>query len=104
MLHMCEPSQPMAKMIQVRNVPDGLHRELVRRAKARRQALTDYIQEVLEKEVSRPPVHELVDRIGRLPPVKLPLSAAELVRAERRARDRQLAKALRGSRTPRKPR
>ena len=56
----------MAKMIQVRNVPDGLHRELVRRAKARRQALTDYIQGVLEKEVSRPPVNELVERIARL--------------------------------------
>ena len=94
----------MAKMIQVRDVPDGLHRELVRRAKARRQALTDYIQGVLEKEVSRPPVNELVERIGRLPPVELPLPAAELIRAERRARDRQIATALRGSRTRRKRR
>jgi plasmid stability protein len=38
----------MAKMIQVRNVPDRLHRELVRRARLRGQTLTDYIQEILD--------------------------------------------------------
>jgi plasmid stability protein len=37
----------MAKMIQVRNVPARLHRELVRRARARGQTLTDYIQAIL---------------------------------------------------------
>jgi hypothetical protein len=46
-LRMRHPS-PMAKMIQVRNVPDRLHRELVRRARLRGQTLTDYIQEILD--------------------------------------------------------
>ncbi len=85
----------MAKMIQVRNVPDRLHRELMRRAKARRQALTDYIQEVLEKEVAHPPVEELLERIARLPPVGLPRPAAELIQAERRERERRWDRLLR---------
>ena len=37
-------------MIQVRNVPDALHGELMRRARARGQTLTDYIQQILERE------------------------------------------------------
>jgi hypothetical protein len=39
----------MAKMIQVRNVTDRTHRELVRRAKARNQTLTAFIEELLER-------------------------------------------------------
>ena len=47
-------------MIQVRNVPESLHEELMRRAKARGQTLTDYIQELLEREVSRPEPAEVL--------------------------------------------
>lgn len=39
-------------MIQVRNVPDRLHRALLKRAQRRGQTLTDYIQDLLEREVS----------------------------------------------------
>ncbi len=74
-------------MIQVRNVPDKLHRELTRRARARGQTLTDYIQELLEREVARPPAAEVFDRIEARPPVKLGRSAAELIREERAARE-----------------
>ncbi len=78
----------MSKMIQVRNVPDRLHRELVRRAKSRGQALTDYIEEILEREVSRPPMDEVLDRISKRSPVKLRRPAAEYIREERAARER----------------
>jgi hypothetical protein len=44
----------MSKMIQVRNVPDRLHRELVRRARARGETLTQYVQRILEREIARP--------------------------------------------------
>lgn len=71
-------------MIQVRNVPDRLHRELVRRAKSRGQTLTDYIQEILEREVARPPAHEVLRRIATHAPVDFGVSVAELIREERR--------------------
>jgi plasmid stability protein len=73
----------MSKMIQVRNVPDRLHRELAKRARARGQTLTDYIQDILEREVSRPPVEEVFERVSRRSPVRLGRAAAELIRGER---------------------
>ena len=73
----------MAKMIQVRDVPDRLHRELVRRAKQSGMTLTEYIQRILEREVSRPPVHEVLARIASRAPVDLGAPAAKLIRAAR---------------------
>ena len=77
----------MSKMIQVRNVPDRLHRELVKRAKARRQPLTDYIQELLERDVARPPVEQVLARIAARPRVRLTVPAADLIHEERALRD-----------------
>jgi plasmid stability protein len=74
----------MPKMIQVRNVPDRLHEELVRRARARGQTLTDYVQEILEREVARPDPEEVFRRILRRAPVELPVPVATLIREERR--------------------
>jgi antitoxin FitA len=76
----------MGKMIQVRNVPEPLHGELVRRARARGQTLTDYIQEILEREVSRPPVEEVLERIASRPGVDLGRPVAEFLREERKGR------------------
>jgi plasmid stability protein len=77
----------MSKMIQVRNVPDRLHRELARRAKARGQTLTDYIQAILEDEVARPAADEVFERIRARPKVGLGVPAAALVREERAGRE-----------------
>lgn len=73
----------MAKMIQVRNVPDSLHRELVRRAEARGETLTQYIQKILEREVARPPAAEVFERIRSRDPVPLDRPVAEILREER---------------------
>lgn len=78
----------MPIMIQVRNVPNALHRELVRRAKERGQTLTAYVQEVLEREVRRTSRQEVVRRIRELPSVTLPRPIAEYIREERERRDR----------------
>ena len=74
----------MSKMIQVRNVPDRLHRELVRRAKSAGLTLTDSIQALLEREVNRPQATEVFDRITRRSKINLERSASELLREERR--------------------
>lgn len=76
----------MSVMIQVRNVPEPLHRELVRRASLRGQSLTAYVQQILEREVRRPPRAEVVRRIMELEPVKLDLPISDLIREERDAR------------------
>jgi antitoxin FitA len=77
----------MSKMIQVRNVPERLHRELTRRARVRNQTLTDFIQELLEREVARPPSDEVFDRIESRDPVDLDISAADLIKSDRPERE-----------------
>jgi hypothetical protein len=77
----------MSKMIQVRNVPDRLHKELVRRAKARGQTLSDFIEAILEREVERPPAEEVFERVRRMPKIDLgDISIAEVIREERASR------------------
>jgi plasmid stability protein len=77
----------MSMMIQVRNVPDTLHRELVRRARARGQTLTAYVQEVLERDVSRPDRRDVVRRIRELPPVRLSRPITEYIAEGRDERE-----------------
>lgn len=73
----------MSKMIQIRNVSDRTHRELVRRAKARNQTLTAFIEEILEREVARPTKDEVFARIRSRDPIILDVSPAEIIRAAR---------------------
>ena len=77
----------MSKMIQVRNVSERLHRELMRRARARGQTLTDYVQEILERELARPPSDEVFKRISRRERVRLGGPASDLLRQERASRE-----------------
>lgn len=84
----------MSKMIQVRNVPNRLHDELVRRARARNLTLTAYVEEILEREIARPPREEVFERIASREPITLDRSAAELVRSEREERERHLRSLL----------
>jgi plasmid stability protein len=70
-------------MIQVRNVPERLHRELVKRARRRGVTLTKYIEDILEREVARPPAEEVFELIEASPGVRLGRSAADLIGEER---------------------
>lgn len=74
-------------MIQVRNVPKSLHQELARRAADRGVTLTRFIQDILEREVARPPAEEVFERVAGRSRVDLKATAAELIRAERSERD-----------------
>ena len=77
-------------MIQVRNVSDDLHRALKRRAKYRGKTLTDYIKEILEREVSRDDRRAVIDRILSREPIDLgDLTAADLVHMARRDAGRE---------------
>ena len=73
-------------MIQIRNVPDALHRKLKARAAEAGMSLSDYLLADLRKAADRPTPEELRERIRSRTPVELPISAARAVRAERDAR------------------
>lgn len=78
----------MSPMIQIRNVPDDLHRAAKVRAALEGLSLSDFALRALEREVEvkRPTFSELAARIRLLPDVDPEVSAAALVREERDAR------------------
>ena len=76
----------MPTMIQVRNVPDELHRKAKARAALEGLSLSAYLLRELERAVDRPSRRDVLDRLARLPPVKVEPDPAEVIREERDAR------------------
>ncbi len=76
----------MSRMIQLRNVPDALHRTLKARAAMAGMSLSDYLLGEIREIAERPTLTELQKRMQRRQPVNLPEPAAAAVRAERDAR------------------
>jgi plasmid stability protein len=76
----------MSKMIQVRNVPDAIHRRLKMVAAAEGLSLSDFILRELQHAAARPTREEMRERLRALGTRKLPISAADIIRAERDAR------------------
>jgi len=76
----------MSVMIQIRNVPDALHRRLKSRAALAGMSLSDYLLNELREIAERPTLEELRARLhGRSRTTPSP-EPAEAVRAERDAR------------------
>jgi antitoxin FitA len=73
----------MPKMIQVRNVPDSLHRKLKSRAAIEGLSLSGYVLKELEHVAERPTMKELAARIASRTPVKYEISPAEILRQHR---------------------
>jgi plasmid stability protein len=76
----------MSKMIQIRNVPDTLHRKLKSRAALAGMSLSDYLLAEIRSIAERPTLEEMRARLQQLPSVELPFSPTEAVRAERDSR------------------
>jgi len=55
----------MGSLLQIRNVPDDARRALKARAAARGESLNAYLLNLLEREVRRPTVEEVLDRAAR---------------------------------------
>ena len=61
----------MTKMIQIRNVPDDLHRKLKVRAARAGMTLSDYLLSEIEQVADKPSLQELMKRLERDEPVEL---------------------------------
>ena len=77
-------------MVQIRHVPDAVHRKLKAQAAEEGLSLSDYLRQQVEIIAGRPTMKEIVARLEALPPVAAQESAAELVRAGRNERERRL--------------
>lgn len=72
--------------LQIRNLPDELHRRLKARAALEGQSLSDYALGELRLAMQRPTRRELVERVATFERITTTDSAADAVRAERDAR------------------
>jgi plasmid stability protein len=70
-------------MIQIRNVPDSLHRKLKARAAMEGMSLSDYLFAEIRRSAERPSLKNLRERLNKRSPVSPKVPPAEVVRLER---------------------
>jgi plasmid stability protein len=73
----------MSVMIQIRNVPDDLHRKLKSRAAMAGMSLSDYLLREIREGAELPTMEEFRERLAKRSEVSLSIDTADLVRAER---------------------
>ena len=70
-------------MVQIRNVPDTLHRKLKARAADAGQTLSDFLLAEMERLAALPTRAQMLERIRSRTRVSLKTSAATVIREER---------------------
>ena len=73
----------MVVTVQIRNVPDDLHRKLKARAALAGMTISEYLLREIEQSLARPTPGELLERLRSHGRVDLTESVAEAVAAER---------------------
>lgn len=76
----------MTIMIQIRNVPTGLHRQLKSRAALAGKSLSDYLLGEIRQVAERPTLDELRARLESRAAITPRVAPAQAVRAERDSR------------------
>ncbi len=86
MLVTCNYADHMSKMIQIRNVPDQLHRTLKVRAASSGMSLSDYLLVEVRQVAERPTLDEFRHRLNSRPPSDPRPFPADEIRRERERR------------------
>ena len=63
---------PMGRLVQVRDVPESVHRTLKARAAQAGTSLSEYLRSELALIASRPTPDEVRSRLRELPPLTVP--------------------------------
>jgi len=77
----------MTEMIQIRNVPDELHRKLKVRAAQEGMTLSDYLLSEVEKVAAKPTMREWLEKVSRDEPVEVDEPPEVTIRRMRDADD-----------------
>jgi len=72
--------------LQIRNVPEDLHRKLKARAAHMGISLSEYLLREITELASRPTIEEFIEQLERHPKVHLSSNVADIIREERDAR------------------
>jgi antitoxin FitA len=78
----------MSKMIQIRDVPDRVHRILTKRAGMAGMSLSDFLKRELDLSTEKWTWEELEAYLGSMPPIDLGDTPTRLIRDMRDAGDR----------------
>ncbi|MGH2854226.1 MAG: FitA-like ribbon-helix-helix domain-containing protein [Solirubrobacteraceae bacterium] len=73
----------MSRMIQIRNVPEEVHRDLKARAARTGMTLSDFLLAELRQLAVRPTMREWLDQAATWQPVDVSATPSEALRAER---------------------
>ena len=73
----------MKTMIQIRNVPEPLHRRIKARAAIEGVSMSHFVLRAVERALARPSRRELLEAIRSQPQVQLDPTPAEVLREER---------------------
>ena len=76
----------MSRMIQIRNVPDDLHRAIKARAALEGMTLSDFLLAELKRLAERPSLRDLRMRLATRKPVAVSTPLVGILREEREAR------------------
>jgi len=76
----------MPTMIQIRHVPDPVHRKLKVRAAQEGKSLSAYLLREIQRIAERPTLEELKERLARLSRVNPRVPPAQIIREERDSR------------------
>lgn len=86
----------MGRMVQIRNMPEALHRTLKIRAAEAGKSLSAYLLEELRRSAAKPSIEELMRRVEARPVIEFSGERiAEMIREERDKRDEGLLKRFR---------
>lgn len=81
----------MGSLLQIRDVPEGTRRKLKARAAARGQSLNTYVLDLIDRDVARPTVAEVLERAAQRAE-HASVSAVETIQAARVEREDQLTR------------
>jgi plasmid stability protein len=70
-------------MVQIRSVPQSLHRRLKARAALEGVSMSSYLLREIRKSLDRPMRQEILERLQERPVRQLKRRASEVIRAER---------------------
>jgi len=82
----CLYAWDMSKMIQVRNLPEHVHRTLKSRAAREGMSLSDFLKKELARAAERPTMQEWLERAQHAKPIRAKRSPAEVIRELRDSR------------------
>ncbi len=76
----------MNKHVQIRELPETVHRKLKIRAAEEGLSMSDYVKRLIERDLKRPNWNAIKARMSEMGPIELSEAPAKAIRRERDSR------------------